>query len=141
MFIDIFESLCLSKHVSMNKACIEIGISRTSTAKWKKGSTPNGQTLAKIADYFSVSVDYLLTSNEAHLQKPEVSETEALQNENAALKAKVKELTNTVTVSQTEITMLKNKISELTAKNDLLRIKLEYEQKIGAIHDFYTNRK
>lgn len=74
MFIDIFENLCLNKRVSMNKACIEIGISRTSTAKWKNGSTPNGQTLTKIADYFGVSVDYLMTGSEAQPQKPEVSE-------------------------------------------------------------------
>lgn len=60
MFIDTFAALCSKKKVSMNKACIEIGISRTATAKWKNGSIPNGQTLAKIAEYFDVPVGYLL---------------------------------------------------------------------------------
>ena len=60
VFIDTFSALCNDRKITMNKACLEIGISRTATAKWKNGSTPNGQTLAKIADYFGVSVGYLL---------------------------------------------------------------------------------
>ena len=60
VFIDTFSALCEAKKITMNKACLEIGISRTATAKWKNGSVPNGQTLAKIADYFGVSVGYLL---------------------------------------------------------------------------------
>ena len=60
MFIDTFSALCDKKKVSMNKACIEIGISRTATAKWKKGAVPNGQTLTKIAEYFDVPVGLLL---------------------------------------------------------------------------------
>lgn len=65
MFIDTFGALCKQKGVTMNKACLEIGISRTSTAKWKNGSVPNGQTLAKIAEYFGVSTDYLLEKETA----------------------------------------------------------------------------
>ena len=60
MFFDIFNGLCLEKNLTMNKACIEIGISRTATAKWKNGSVPNGQTLSKIADFFEVGTNYLL---------------------------------------------------------------------------------
>lgn len=60
MFVDTFCELCDKRGVSPNKACIDMGISRTSTAKWKSGSVPNGQTLSKIADYFGVTTDYLL---------------------------------------------------------------------------------
>lgn len=60
MFYDVFSSLCLKKGVSANKACLDIGVSRTSTAKWKSGAVPNGVTLAKMSDYFGVSTDYLL---------------------------------------------------------------------------------
>lgn len=60
MFVDTFYELCEKHRVSPNKACIDMGISRTSTAKWKSGSVPNGQTLSKIADYFGVTTDYLL---------------------------------------------------------------------------------
>lgn len=37
-----------------------MGLSRTSVVKWKAGSIPTGATLNKIAEYFGVSVDYLL---------------------------------------------------------------------------------
>lgn len=60
VFYDIFNELCKLKGVSDNKACIEIGLSRTAVAKWKSGGTPNGVSASKIANYFDVSVDYLL---------------------------------------------------------------------------------
>lgn len=41
-----------------------MGLSRTSVVKWKAGSVPTGATLNKIADYFSVSVDYLLGNSQ-----------------------------------------------------------------------------
>lgn len=64
MFFDTFSTLCSQKGVSLNKACIEIGVSRTSVAKWKAGATPNGATLTKAADYFGVTTDYLLGGGE-----------------------------------------------------------------------------
>lgn len=60
MFYDTFSALCVQNGVSPNKACIDCAISRTSVAKWKKGATPNGATVSKIADYFGVTTDYLL---------------------------------------------------------------------------------
>lgn len=61
MFYDLFCELCQKKGVSPTRATIEIGLSRTIGTKWKTtGATPQGETLSKIADYFGVSVDYLL---------------------------------------------------------------------------------
>ena len=42
----------------------EIGYSRTSGIKWANGSIPRKATLKKIADYFSVTIDNLLSDNE-----------------------------------------------------------------------------
>lgn len=62
MFYDLFCELCKQKGVSVTKATVEIGLSRTIGTKWKRtGATPNGETLNKIADYFGVTTDYLLT--------------------------------------------------------------------------------
>jgi transcriptional regulator with XRE-family HTH domain len=84
------------------------------------------------------SLDDILDKSEFKVPVPEM---EALQNENASLLAKNKELTDSLASLQAKMATNKDKIAELTAENDILRIKLEYEQKIGAIHDFYTNRK
>lgn len=62
MFYDLYDKLCKEKGVSRNKAAVEIGLSNSTVTKWKKTqATPNGETLAKIARYFNVSVDYLMS--------------------------------------------------------------------------------
>lgn len=70
MFYDLFCELCKKRGVSPTKATVEIGLSRTIGTKWKTtGATPQGETLSKIADYFGVSVDYLL-GNEPKAKTP-----------------------------------------------------------------------
>lgn len=65
MFFDIFKLLCEKKGVSPKRATEDIGLSNSITTKWKKtGATPKGDTLQRIADYFGVTTDYLLTGEE-----------------------------------------------------------------------------
>ena len=62
MFYDLFCQLCEKKGVSVTRATVEMGLSRTIGSKWKRtGATPNGETLNRIAEYFGVTTDYLLT--------------------------------------------------------------------------------
>ena len=62
MFYDLFCQLCEQKGVSVTRATVEMGLSRTIGSKWKRtGATPNGETLNRIAEYFGVTTDYLLT--------------------------------------------------------------------------------
>ena len=43
------------------RAALDIGLSKSAPIKWRTtGATPNGETLNKIAEYFSVSVSVLL---------------------------------------------------------------------------------
>ncbi len=60
MFWEIFSALCLEKNISANAVCSKLGFSSATATHWKKGSVPNGDALSKIADYFDVSIDYLL---------------------------------------------------------------------------------
>lgn len=61
MFFDIFSALCAKRGVSKNAAAVAIGLSNSTVSKWKKtNATPESATLAKIAGYFDVSIDYLL---------------------------------------------------------------------------------
>lgn len=61
MFWERFYNLCLEKDTKPNPVAKKIGISSGIVTKWKNEDTlPNGETLLKIADYFNVSVDYLL---------------------------------------------------------------------------------
>ena len=66
MFYDLFCNLCKEKGISVTKATVDIGLSRTIGTKWKRtGATPNGETLNKIADYFGVTTDFLLGTEKA----------------------------------------------------------------------------
>jgi len=61
VFFDTFKALCDKKGVSCKRAVIDMGLSNSLATKWKNtGATPQGETLGKIAEYFGVSVDYLL---------------------------------------------------------------------------------
>ena len=71
MFFNTFFELCKRDGVTPNKALVDCEISRTSVAKWKKGAVPNGSTLAKIADYFCVTTDYLLGTDTEKAPTPE----------------------------------------------------------------------
>lgn len=57
------ENLRKSNKISQGKLEKELGFSNGSISKWKI-STPNPERLQKLADYFGVTVDYLLTGKE-----------------------------------------------------------------------------
>ena len=57
------ETLRNSKGISQGKLEKELGFSNGSHSKWKN-STPTPDRLQKVADYFNVSINYLLTGEE-----------------------------------------------------------------------------
>lgn len=76
MFYDLFCALCERKGVSPTRAALEIGLSKSTPTTWKKkGTTPQAVQLKKIADYFGVTVDYLVGTKENNpAQRGEVSD-------------------------------------------------------------------
>lgn len=71
MFYNVYSSLCEERGEKPYTVARIIGLKSYSAivAKWKKGSTPNGETLSRIAAYFDVPVEYLLTGDEHYRQK------------------------------------------------------------------------
>lgn len=64
MFYDMFVELCKERNVSASFVMKEIGLNKSNATFWKRGSIPKGDTLQKLAQYFNVSVDYLLGKEE-----------------------------------------------------------------------------
>lgn len=60
IFFERYSELCNSVNGTPNSIAKQLGISSGSVTAWKNGTEPRPKTLSKIADYFSVSVDYLL---------------------------------------------------------------------------------
>ena len=62
---EVFEKLMGIKGVTAYRVSKETGVTQTSLSNWKNGkSTPSNENLKKIADYFGVSIDYLMTGEE-----------------------------------------------------------------------------
>ncbi len=61
-FWDNYVDLCTKNGKTPNGAAEEIGISSGSITAWKKGRVPRPQNQKQIADYFGVTVDYLLNA-------------------------------------------------------------------------------
>lgn len=58
---DIFVQLCKKKGVTPYKVCKDLGIWQTTISAWKnRGDGLNAKYLVMIANYFGVSVEYLL---------------------------------------------------------------------------------
>lgn len=73
MFYDVYCDLCARRKISPTRAAIEIGLSKGTPTTWKKmGTTPQAAQLQKIADYFGVTVDYLLGNEQK--EKPATNE-------------------------------------------------------------------
>ena len=64
MFYDNFIVLCKKKSVAPTRVALDIGLSKSAPIKWRSGAIPNGDGLQKLADYFGVTTDYLLTGAE-----------------------------------------------------------------------------
>lgn len=72
MFWNNFVNLCNNKGKSPNRVCADLGYSTAIATKWKNGAVPRDTTLKKIADYFDVTVDYLLGKTSEPTPRPEL---------------------------------------------------------------------
>lgn len=90
---EIFEQLCQKHNLTSYKVSKMANVTQTALSNWKNGkSEPSAKTLQKLADFFNVSVDYLLTGEEpnketSNLTRRDTKEiTEMLNNMEDLLK-------------------------------------------------------
>lgn len=69
VLIENISSLSLKNQTSVNKALVDSGAGKDLIANLKKGQIPSIEKLMIIADYFGVSIDYLL----GRTDKPEIN--------------------------------------------------------------------
>ncbi len=61
MFYDKYCELCKMKGITPTKAAAEIGLGMGTPTAWKKrGTYPNPTQAKKVAQYFNVSIDWLM---------------------------------------------------------------------------------
>ena len=64
-FFERYAELCKAKKETPNSVAKAIGASSGSVTAWKNGTEPRYSTVVKIADYLSVTTDYLLGKEKA----------------------------------------------------------------------------
>lgn len=68
------KELRLSKKLSQQQLAKILFVNQTAVSQWERGATtPNLQLLTKIADYFNVSIDYLI-GNDTNKKSPSIKE-------------------------------------------------------------------
>lgn len=68
MYYENFEKLCEQRNVKPAHVSRETGVKTATLTSWKKGVyTPKQDKLQLIADYFNVSVDYLMNGKESNI--------------------------------------------------------------------------
>ena len=80
MFYDRLVALAKEKKKSINQVEIDLGFSKNTLYNTKK-YTPQGDNLAKLADYFEVSTDYLLEKTDIKTTKKEPVDLEELTSD------------------------------------------------------------
>lgn len=69
----IFEQLCKEKGVTAYKVCKATGITTATISNWKAGRyTPKQEKMQKIADYFGVSIEYLMSGKDTDHKEPQL---------------------------------------------------------------------
>ena len=75
MYYENFEKLCKINNVKPGTVSKATGISTATLTSWKQGKyTPKQDKLALIAEFFDVSLDYLMTGEENPISDDMVSE-------------------------------------------------------------------
>lgn len=70
MFFDNFVRLCEQKGVKPSRALTEAGVPKSAYSYWRteagagNDAKPTNQNAVKLAQYFGITVDYLLTGNQ-----------------------------------------------------------------------------
>lgn len=83
MFFDNFVKLCEQKGIKPSRALTEAGVPKSAYSYWRREASsgndakPTNQNAVKLAQYFNVSVDYLLTGEQKENPPQQQSEVDA----------------------------------------------------------------
>jgi transcriptional regulator with XRE-family HTH domain len=99
---------------------------------------PSVDTLYRIAVVLDLSLDDLLADSKSVVGGKNYV---VLQEENELLTKEIERLSAELSLIGAENAVLKDKVVNLTAENDILRLKLEHKEEIISLHNYYINLK
>ena len=109
--VEIINGLLKQRGISAAKMMSELGFSSGLYSQWKSGKQkPSREKLDKIADYFGVSIDYLLGKDATISQISKNEEKE--QKNNATDNSDIPSKSLALNISDSELTDILNRLSD-----------------------------
>ncbi len=133
MWLDNLKELKRVKGMSSKQIADKTNLPERTVVRIFSGDTDNPyvDTLRRIVAVLDGSLDDIFAEGTAVVGSKNLK---ALQEDVDATKAERD-------VLAAEIAILKDKVTALTAENDLLRLKLEHKEEIIALHNYYNKLK
>lgn len=130
MWLDNLKELKKAKGMTSKSIAEKTNLPERTVSRIFTGDTPNPyvDTLYRIVAVLGGSLDDVLADSKTVVGNANL----------ATLQADVDRLNSELTLAQAELAVLKDKVVNLTAENDLLRLKLEHKEEIIAIHNYYN---
>lgn len=127
MFWDNFLNLCAKVGKSPTAVVLELEISRGSITNWKRGVVPNDVTLKKIANYFNVTINYLLGNNEdVNISGNSLNGTYNVVGNQSQIN--VSNADNSLSTQEMELISVFRKLSEINKGKHLYQMSLDVEK-------------
>lgn len=132
MWLDNLKELKKAKGLSLKQIADMTNLPERTVTRIFSGETDNPyvDTLHRIVSVLDGSLDDVLADSKAVVGRANLAD----------LQSKVDELSAEKAMLSAENAMLKDKVSALTAENDLLRIKLEHKEEIISLHNYYIGK-
>lgn len=130
MWLDNLKELKKSKGMTSKAIAEKTNLPERTVSRIFSGDTPNPyvDTLYRIVAVLDGSLDDVLADSKTVVGNANL----------ATLQSQVDGLSSELVLAQAELAVLKDKVVNLTAENDLLRLKLEHKEEIISIHNYYN---
>ena len=146
MWLDNLKELKKKTGMSSKQIADMTNLPERTVVRIFSGDTDNPymDTLRRIVAVLGGSLDDIFVESKMMVTNTDLitmqSEVERLNSETTVLQEEIERLKTEAMLLEAEIVVLKDKNASLSAENDLLRLKLEYEEKIVALHNYYMKR-
>jgi transcriptional regulator with XRE-family HTH domain len=136
MWLDNLKELKKEKGMSSKQIAEKTNLPERTVIRIFSGDTDNPyvDTLRRIVAVLGGSLDDIFAESKTIVGSQDLITAQA---EVDRLSAEVDRLLAEVSLITAENTMLKDKVSVLTAEGDLLRLKLEHKEEIISLHNYY----
>lgn len=133
MWLDNLKELKKEKGVSIKQIAEATNLPERTVSRIFSGDTDNPyvDTLHRIVSVLGGSLDSILADTKVVVGGADL----------ITLQADVDRLNGELALISAENAVLKDKVVNLTAENDILRLKLEHKEEIIALHNYYIKQK